>query len=77
MYRQSTRFVAVGLEMGLALFLGIMGGRWLDTKFETEPVFFWLGIAVGLGAAGKAIFDAARGTLRLLREDESSSTEED
>lgn len=66
MWRQATRFGAVGLEMGIAVLIGIVGGQYLDDWLDTEPVFFWVGFALGLGAAAKAIYDAARSAKRML-----------
>lgn len=62
MWRQATRFLAVGTEMGIAVAIGILGGHYLDDKLGTEPILFWVGFSFGLGAAGKALFDAARRT---------------
>jgi ATP synthase protein I len=66
MWRQATRYGAVGLEMGIAVLIGIFGGQYLDDWLDTEPVFFWVGFALGLGAAAKAIYDAARSAKRML-----------
>ncbi len=77
MFRQAGRFAAVGLEMGIAVAIGILGGQYLDSHFETEPVFFWIGFALGLGAAFKAIFDAARLAHKELTDNGRSSSKED
>jgi F0F1-type ATP synthase assembly protein I len=66
MRREATRFVAVGLEMGVAVFVGVFGGQFLDDWLDTRPVFFWIGLALGLGAAGKAIWDAAARARKIL-----------
>ena len=66
MWRQATRYGAVGLEMGIAVLIGIVGGQYLDDWLDTEPVFFWVGFALGLGAAATAIYDAARSAKRML-----------
>jgi F0F1-type ATP synthase assembly protein I len=64
--KEALRFVAVGLEMGVAVFIGVFGGRYLDAWLETRPVFFWVGLTLGLGAAGKAIWDAATRARKTL-----------
>lgn len=66
MWRQASRFGAVGLEMGIAVLIGLVGGQYLDDWLDTEPVFLWIGFALGLGAAAKAIYDAARSAKRML-----------
>jgi F0F1-type ATP synthase assembly protein I len=77
MFKQGSRYLGVGLEMGIAVFVGIWGGRYLDDKFETAPFFFWFGMVVGIGAAAKAIVDAARSAQKEMMDDGSSSTKED
>ena len=77
MFRQGSRYLGVGLEMGIAVFVGIWGGRYLDEKFGTEPFFFWFGMVVGIGAAMKAIVDAAKSAQKEMMDNGSSSTKED
>jgi F0F1-type ATP synthase assembly protein I len=56
--------------MGIAVFIGVFGGRTLDSWLDTKPVFFWIGLALGLGAAGKAIWDAAARARKTLERDD-------
>ncbi len=58
--KQVGLFAAVGLEIGFAMAIGVFGGRYLDEEFSTKPLFFWLGFVIGLGAAVKALVDAAK-----------------
>jgi ATP synthase protein I len=60
MWQQAGRFAAVGVEIGFAMAIGVFGGRYLDGKFDTEPLLFWIGFTVGLGAAVKALVDATK-----------------
>lgn len=62
MWMLAGRYSAVGIEMAAGLAIGTLGGRWLDEKAGTEPVFFWLGVIVGLGAATKTILRIVRTT---------------
>ena len=77
MFRQGSRYLGVGLEMGIAVFVGIWGGRYLDEKFGTEPWFLWIGMVIGIGAAVKAIVDAAKSAQKEMMDDGSSPTDED
>lgn len=69
MLGQATRYMAVGLEMGVAVALGILAGRYADDKLGTEPYLLMVGIVLGLGAAGKAIWDAAKRAKRDITGD--------
>jgi ATP synthase protein I len=77
MLKQSLGLVAVGIEMGISVGIGILGGQWLDERYGTEPVFFWVGVTIGFGAAVKAVVDAARKVRKELNDDEPESTEKD
>ena len=77
MLGQTGRFAAVGLEMGMAVVIGILGGRYLYGKFDTAPVFFWIGFSLGVGAAFKALFQAARKARKTLETNESSPDSQD
>ncbi|MBN2528621.1 MAG: AtpZ/AtpI family protein [Deltaproteobacteria bacterium] len=67
MLRQSLNYVAVGLEMGISVAIGIAAGSWLDSKYGTHQIFFWIGFVVGLGAAVKAVTDAIRKIRKELK----------
>lgn len=60
MWRQAAQVGAVGMEMGIAVAVGYFGGAWLDSKFGTAPYLGLVGLLVGVGAAGKALWNTAR-----------------
>ena len=45
------RFVGVGFYIAGAILLGILGGLWLDSKFDTEPIMVILGLLLGVVVA--------------------------
>lgn len=53
-------FGTVGLEVVLAIVLGVLGGRWLDGKFDTSPYITVVGFFFGVAAAVKAIIRVSR-----------------
>lgn len=71
------RYMPVGIEMGLSVIIGIWLGQKADEYFSTAPVFFWVGLALGIGSATKAVADAARAAKRSMNSDESRDTEKD
>jgi ATP synthase protein I len=60
MWKLAGQYLALGVEMVIAVAVGTLGGRWLDGKFGTTPYLFWFGMIVGIGAA-------ARGVIRVVR----------
>ena len=51
---------SVGLEMGLAVIIGLFFGRWLDGKAGTTPWLMILFICFGFAAGMKGVFDAMK-----------------
>jgi hypothetical protein len=66
-------FGTVGLEIVLAIVLGLFGGRWLDTKFDTAPYLAVVGFFFGVITAVKAIH---RTTKEMQREAAREEREE-
>jgi ATP synthase protein I len=60
---------ALGLEILLALAVGWFGGQWLDRKLGTVPWLQWFGLAVGIGAAIKALVRVTRAYKRSVNDD--------
>lgn len=52
---------AVTLGFGVAVSLAVLagGGVWLDTKFDTAPLWSLVGLALGLIAAGYQLYELA------------------
>jgi ATP synthase protein I len=42
------RLLGAGLYIGLSIFLGVVGGAWLDRKLDTQPIFVIMGLGLGL-----------------------------
>jgi len=51
----------LGLSMSLCVALGIIGGIFLDRRFNTSPLFLFTGCILGAGASFKALYDLAVG----------------
>jgi ATP synthase protein I len=62
MWRLAGRYASVGIEIAVSVAIGTFGGMWLDTKLGTEPVLFWIGIGIGVGAAVRTVVRVVRGT---------------
>lgn len=63
---------SLGLEMGLAVFVGWWVGQWLDTRFGTKPYLMLLFLGCGIAAAFKALFRAAKQTKRAAGESQEA-----
>ena len=50
----------LGFSLFLCVFIGIMGGNWLDQKFGTSPTCLLLGAILGAGASWKTLYDIVK-----------------
>jgi ATP synthase protein I len=60
MWRIAGTTGAVGIEIAVAIAIGYLGGNYLDHKFGTHPWLSYVGFAIGLCAAVKALVRVAR-----------------
>ena len=47
----AARFAGLGLQFAITLLVSLWLGTWIDRKFGTAPVFLYLGVFLGAGAA--------------------------
>ena len=45
------RLVGVGFYIAGSILLGVLGGLWLDSRFNTTPILVIVGLLVGLAVA--------------------------
>ena len=51
---------SVGLEMGISVLLGVLGGLWIDSKTGTSPLFLLIFMVLGLIAGFRGVIRAMR-----------------
>src|SRR5258706_7721096 len=61
---------SVGLELGLAVIIGVLGGMWLDSKAGTSPWLMLLFLVLGLVAG-------FRNVLRAVKRAEAAAEDEE
>jgi len=66
---------AVGLEMGIAVAIGCWLGLWIDEQYGTDPAGLLLGMGLGFGAAGKAIWRTVKKAKEQMENKPSSRDE--
>lgn len=59
-----------GIELAVATIVGFFGGMWLDGLLGTKPWLQWVGLALGLVAGFRNLFQVARKVQQQLSEDE-------
>jgi putative Ca2+/H+ antiporter (TMEM165/GDT1 family) len=59
--RRSLSLVSgLGFSIALCLGVSILGGVWLDERFQSRPIFVFVGILFGLFGAGSIMYSLAR-----------------
>jgi F0F1-type ATP synthase assembly protein I len=51
---------SVGLELGISVLIGLLGGLWADGRWGTAPWLMLAGLALGLVAGFRAVLRAVR-----------------
>lgn len=60
---------AVGLELGISVVLGLLGGRWLDGRLGAEPWCMIVGVCIGFAAGLRGAMRAMKRADRLAARD--------
>lgn len=50
----------IGFFVAGAILFGVLGGRWLDSKLNSEPVFIIVGLILGIVIAFYGIYSMVR-----------------
>ena len=51
-YGAGYALLTVSITFALTVVLGLLGGRWLDGRLKTTPLFTLIGLLFGLGVGG-------------------------
>ncbi len=55
-FQAALRLIGLGWYVGICIVLGILGGRWLDSKFHTGGILIVVGLVVGLAVAFYGVY---------------------
>ncbi len=56
----AVRFVGVGFFIGGSIVLGVLAGRWLDSKLNSEPIWTIVGLILGIVVAFYGVYTMLR-----------------
>ena len=66
------RLVGVGFFISGSILLGVVAGRWLDSKLNTEPLWMIVGLLLGLVIAFYGVYQMLLPLLNDKRKRENS-----
>ena len=55
-WQAALRLIGVGWYVAGAILLGVVGGLWLDNRFDTKPLFVVAGLILGIIVAGYGVY---------------------
>lgn len=55
------RFSGFGIQLGVTFLLGIYGGKYLDAKLDTHPLFLVIGAVLGMIVGFYSVFKLVQG----------------
>ncbi|MBN2056595.1 AtpZ/AtpI family protein [bacterium] len=73
MLKEFVRVMNFGLEMAIAILIGVLAGRWLDAATGWSPLFIILGVLLGIAAGFVNLFKA----IGLIGEAKARAEDED
>ncbi|MQF64954.1 AtpZ/AtpI family protein [SAR202 cluster bacterium AC-409-J13_OGT_754m] len=68
-YSLALRLVGVGWFISSSVVIGLLGGKWLDDKTESSPLFVLSGVALGLLVSSYSIYKTLA---HIIRQSDSS-----
>lgn len=69
------RYAGLGLQFAISILLFLFVGQWLDGRFGTKPLFLYLGVFTGAGAAFYSMYRSLMADQR--RDEEQAKAERD
>lgn len=73
-YKYMNFALSFGLTMAITLYLFYNGGRWLDERLGTEPIFMFLGIILAIATVFKRLLTDIK-TLDYEKDEKGKKTE--
>ncbi len=52
--------IGVGFSVAGSIILGVVAGRWLDERFDSEPLWLVIGLLFGIAAAFYGVYGMLR-----------------
>jgi ATP synthase protein I len=64
--------MGIGFYIAGAIILGIVGGHWLDGKFNSEPLWLIIGTILGLAVAVSGVYSMIKPFMENNKKDKGS-----
>jgi F0F1-type ATP synthase assembly protein I len=71
-WQAALNIIGIGWFVGLSLMGGMLGGLWLDSKLNTEPLFVVVGLVLGFTVAGYGVYQMLLPLLRNKNDKENN-----
>ena len=71
-WQAALSIIGVGWFAGLSLLGGVLGGLWLDSRLNTQPLFVVLGLLLGFAVAAYGVYQMLLPLLRNKNDKENN-----
>lgn len=69
-FGKGQKLALIGTELSVATLIGLFGGHWVDSKLGSRPTFTLIGLALGIAAGFKSLFQLVRDEQRRVKRNE-------
>lgn len=73
-YYQTLSATSVGIELAVAVVMGLFFGMWLDKKLDIAPAMMILWLVIGFAAGMRAVFRHVAASDKLAEESQESQS---
>ena len=65
--------LGMGFYIAIAIVLGILGGHWLDGKFNTGPLWLIIGLILGIAVAVLGVYNMLKPFMEKAKKTDNNS----
>lgn len=69
-FGKGQKLALIGTELSVATLIGLFGGHWVDSKLGSRPIGTLIGLALGIAAGFKSLFQLVRDEQRRVKRNE-------
>jgi ATP synthase protein I len=69
--------IGMGFYIPICIILGVLGGRWLDDKFNSRPLWVIIGLILGIAVAVYGTYNTLKPFIKSTRNGDNKKVDKD